>query len=250
MPDWLVLASQTDGIGWVAAAAFMAGLVRGFSGFGTAMVFLPVAGQFVPPVWAVVVLVIMDAFGPLPNLPRAWRDADLPDLRRLLLATFVMLPLGLLVLNVVSEEVFRSVVGGVALLLLVCLVAGLRYRGTLRASMVYGIGAVGGFLGGAAGMPGPPIIFFYMASPLGPATIRGNTMLYLYGFDLMLIGLLALSGGLVAQAVGLGLIMAMPLMLGNLLGAAIFRPERERLYRSAAYLIIAVSALSGLPIWG
>ena len=35
-----------DGFYWILTAAFVAGVVRGFSGFGSAMVFLPLAGQF------------------------------------------------------------------------------------------------------------------------------------------------------------------------------------------------------------
>jgi hypothetical protein len=47
----------------------------------------------------------------------------------------------------------------------------------------------------------------------------------------------------------LGLILALPVMLANMAGAAIFRPERERIYRAAAYVIIAAAAISGLPLW-
>ena len=36
----------SDGFYWIFTAALVAGVVRGFSGFGSAMVFLPVAGQF------------------------------------------------------------------------------------------------------------------------------------------------------------------------------------------------------------
>ena len=36
-------------MGWLILAALLAGLVRGFSGFGTAMVFLPIASQYLTP---------------------------------------------------------------------------------------------------------------------------------------------------------------------------------------------------------
>ena len=59
------------------------GLVRGFAGFGTAMVYLPVAGQILPPFEALTTLMVMDLIGPLPNLPRAFRISDRPDILRL-----------------------------------------------------------------------------------------------------------------------------------------------------------------------
>ena len=47
-----------------------------------------------------------------------------------------------------------------------------------------------------------------------------------------------------------GAILVFPYMLANVIGAKIFRPEAEKTYRFAAYAIIAVSAIRGLPIWG
>ena len=49
---------------------------------------------------------------------------------------------------------------------------------------------------------------------------------------------------------GLGLALAVPNLMGNWLGGWLFRPDREQLYRAAAYLAIALAALSGLPLWG
>ena len=54
----------TDGFYKILTAAFVAGVVHGFSGFGSAMVFLPVAGQFLLPIFALTALTVMDASGP------------------------------------------------------------------------------------------------------------------------------------------------------------------------------------------
>jgi len=98
---------STDGLIWMICAALVAGIVRGFAGFGTAMIFLPVAGQFLSPFWAITVLTVMDIFGPLPLVRRAWRDAHRPDLRRLTIAMVITLPLALMVLSHIDPQVFR-----------------------------------------------------------------------------------------------------------------------------------------------
>ena len=61
---------------------------------------------------------------------------------------------------------------------------------------------------------------------------------------------LLLMGLLDARALVIGLIITIPYLLANLVGAAIFRPEAEKTYRYVAYAIIGVSAIRGLPIWG
>ncbi|MBS0123151.1 sulfite exporter TauE/SafE family protein [Thetidibacter halocola] len=249
MPDALAQAFSTPGLAWVALAALVAGTVRGFAGFGTAMVFLPVAGQVLSPLAALVALVVMDAAGPVPNLPRAWRDGQPADIARLMLGMTLALPFGLMLLALLDPTQFRIIVSVIALTLVTCLVLGLRYRGRLRPPMVYGIGGVSGILGGVAGIPGPPVILFYMASPLPAAAIRANTMMFLFLFDLVFLSMLGVRGSLNLDMVLLGVTLMAPVVLGNVVGAAIFRPERERAYRIAAYVIITASALSGLPFW-
>jgi len=74
------------------AAATVAGLVRGFSGFGTAMVYLPVAGQILTPFEALTTLLIMDLIGALPNIPQAFRTGHPADIMRLSLGALLTLP--------------------------------------------------------------------------------------------------------------------------------------------------------------
>ncbi|MDP5335334.1 MAG: TSUP family transporter [Paracoccaceae bacterium] len=249
MPDALGAALAFDGLGWLIAGTLLAGFVRGFSGFGTALVFMPVAGQLMPPIWALTVLVVMDVFGPLPNLPRARRDGNPREVALLSIAMIIALPLGLMVLASIRPELFRYAVSTLALLVPILLLAGLRYRGPLSAPILLGTGGVSGFLGGVVGVPGPPVILLYLASTRLAAQVRANILIYLFVFDIVLIAVLALQDRLEAVPVILGLLLALPVMLANMAGAAIFRPERERHYRAAAYVIIAAAAISGLPVW-
>ncbi len=246
MPEIAAEALAIGGIGWVFAVAFLAGIVRGFAGFGTAMIFLPVATRVVEPVWAIIILMVMDAIGPLPMIPRALRDGHPRDLMRLFAGTVVALPAGLAVLFWVDPAVFRIAVSVLSLALLVLLVGGVRYRGILNPPLVYATGGVGGFLGGAVGIPGPPVILLYMASPHPAQVIRANATAYLYAFDLLVLASFAVLGRLWGVPLALGLLAALPYLAGNALGWWIFRPGYERLYRAVAYGIIAASALSGL----
>ncbi|MCP4819343.1 MAG: sulfite exporter TauE/SafE family protein [Shimia sp.] len=247
MPDLLYQALALEGLAWVALAAFVAGIVRGFSGFGTALIYLPVAAQVMPPLWTILSLAAMDIIAPAIHIPGALRKGHPRDLMRLMGGVCLLLPVGLWVLTRVDPDLFRYAVSLLTLGMLVVLVSGLRYRGAVTPPMVWGIGGAGGFLGGAAGLPGPPVILFYMASPHSPTVVRANTTAYLFFYDLLLIAVLLVLGGFEPLAFVIGLALAVPALAGNLLGAALFHPSREKLYRGVAYLVIAGAALSGLP---
>ncbi len=238
------------GLAVILFAAFLGGVVRGFSGFGTALIFLPLSTPYLGPFGALIGLTIMDIFGPLPNLRRAWHDVHRKDLMRLVVGCALLLPVGLWVLTKVEPEVFRYAVSLLALFMLAVLILGLRYHGHVGRGMVAGIGAAAGFLGGVAGLPGPAVILFYMSRPVPVEVIRATILLFLFAFDFLLLGYLTGMGRITWSAMSLGFVLAVPNLVGNWLGGWLFRPDREKLYRAAAYLAIALAALSGLPLWG
>ena len=159
------------------------------------------------------------------------------------------LPLGIAILTIVPGDVFRYAVSVAALVLLALLVSGFRYGGPMTQPLVLGTGALGGFMGGATGLAGPPVIMLYMASPLPPQTIRANTYLYLYFADMLLIATLLVGGLMLASAVTTGLLLVPIYLMAIAAGAAIFNPKAERIYRAVAYLVILGSAVSSLPLF-
>lgn len=249
MPDILSQALATPGLVWLALAIFVAGLVRGFSGFGSALIIMPVASSVLSPFAALAFLTTVELFGPIPNLPNALRMGRKREAALLIFGAALSMPLGLILLSQMSAEVFSWIVSLVVLCLLVILISGWRYTGALSQSGVTAIGALGGFCAGFAGLPGPPVIMFYMSSVTQIAVIRANFLLYLLGIDVLMIAALVYLDALDVTAILLGLILMLPYILANAIGAQFFNPKAERSYRTVAYIIIAISAMLGLPIW-
>ena len=252
MPEFLsplLDASQAEGIVFLCFGVALAGLIRGFSGFGTALIYLPFAGQVLSPFEALTTLIIMDLIGPLPLVPQMWRKSHPRDVLRLVGGMAVLLPVGLYVLSLIAPEIFRYLVSGITMVLLILLVSGVRYPGELKKYMIWMAGGFGGFLAGVAGLPGPPVILLYMASQHAVAVVRANIFLYLLLTDIFMLVVLWLYGELIPSAIWIGLVIAPVYLLANVVGAAIFRPEFERGYRILAYIVIGCAAVSGLPIW-
>ncbi|MEM9031574.1 MAG: TSUP family transporter [Pseudomonadota bacterium] len=235
---------------WLVSAALAAGLVRGFTGFGTGLVYLPVAAQILPPFQAIATIIAMDLIGPVPNLKGAWSRVNRQHLGRLLLGLALFFPIGLWALALAAPEIFRVLVAGVTLLMVVLLLSGVRYRRGLSPRAVFATGAAGGLLGGVAGLPGPPVILTYMAGPHRAETVRATTMLYLWGFDVLAVAVFLIAGLAPQGVLLLGFLLTVPNLAGNVLGGRLFRPGHERLYRGVALSILTASAVSALPIWG
>jgi hypothetical protein len=249
MPDLLGPALATPGLGWLVLAVCIAGLVRGFAGFGSAMIIMPVASSVLSPVEAVVFVIAAELIGPLPNLPAAWRDGAPRDVGLLVAGAVLALPFGVWALSTMDAVVFGWGVSISVIILLGLTASGWRLRGGLTRRLTMAAGALGGFMTGFAGMPGPPVIMLYMASTLPAAVIRANFLLYLVMLDILLFALLGALGMLDGSVVVLGLLVGIPNLIANMIGARLFDPSAERFFRVIAYLVIAASAIVGLPLW-
>lgn len=242
-------ALATEGLWILVVAVIAAGLVRGFSGFGSAMIIMPAAAAVLSPVEAVIFVSGCELLGPLPNLRAAWRDAARWDVGRLMLGAVLALPFGVWWLAYVDPTVFGWGVSIIVLVLLGLVMTGWRFQGTLTRSMTIGAGGIGGFMTGLSGIPGPPVIMLYMASTLPIKVIRANFLLYLLGIDVVLIPLLMATGLMEWSVFLLGLMVGLVNVVANAAGARLFNPDAERLFRAVAYMIIAASAILGLPLW-
>lgn len=237
-------------LGWLFLGSILAGLVRGFSGFGTAMVFLPFAASVMSPIWAITVMIVMDFIAPLIMAPRTIKDCQVRDVLRLGIGCLIGLPIGVQLLLLFAPETFRYFVSTSTFILLILLVTGIRFRGKLTQPMVYGAGGLGGVLGGAVGLAGPPVIMLYLASPLPPKIVRANNFLFLLIADILLLGVYVFQDILYKTPLILGVFVTFTYFAGIVVGTWAFNPEKERIYRIVAYIIIAMSAFLGLPFLG
>ena len=249
MPEALITALGTPGLVLLMLAIGVAGIVRGFTGFGTALIFVPVAGIFLPPAVVIGVIVVTGIFSTGALLPRAWGQASRAEVGLLALAALVTVPLGIWLLEQLDALTIRWIVAIVAGLTLTALVSGWRFSGRVSRPGLAGIGGAAGVVGGLTGLTGPVVILFYLAGQSAAQTVRANTILFLAALDVVIVVNLFLRGAIASETVWLALILGVPYFTTTMIGQSLFDPHRERLYRWAAYGVIGLAVVTGLPLW-
>jgi len=249
MPDILEQVWATPGLFWLIFAISMAGIVRGFAGFGTALIFVPVAGIFLAPQTVIGVITMTGIASTAALLPRAWKQAHRREVGLLALAAVFTVPVGLWLLGLMDRETIRWIIAAVAAITLGALLAGWRFSGNVRLLGLLAIGGVAGVIGGLTGLTGPVVILFYLAGQSTAQYVRANTILFLAALDVVVVSNLVSRQSMGWDVVALALTLAVPYFITSLIGQALFDPRHERLYRAVAYAVIALALVSGLPIW-
>lgn len=248
MPDALGLALATPGLVWMLATIAAAGLVRGFTGFGTAMVFVPVGTQFLPVADVVFLMSATGIFSTLALFPPAWREADKAEVSALAIAAAVTVPVGLWLMTQIDAVSLRWIATTVIAATLVAVITGWRWQGRLGWPGRFAVGGAAGAIGGMTGLTGPVVIVFYLANARDVRKVRANTIVFLGVLDVVIVANLLFGGLAGAETIWLAGLLSLPYFCTTLIGKALFDPRHERLYRWLAYTVIALALISGLPV--
>lgn len=126
----------------ICLAAALAGIVRGFTGFGAALGFIPIASSIVEPWKAVVFLFVIDSVTTLPLIPNAVRHCTWREIIPLTLGAMVTVPLGAFFLLSVDPTALRSALAALALGAVTTLASGWRYQSLPSPALQAAVGAV------------------------------------------------------------------------------------------------------------
>jgi uncharacterized protein len=233
----------------LATVAFIGGLARGFSGFGTAMIFVPVAGAAIGPVMAAPVLILMDGIGSLPLLPPAWRNGDRAAVLLMSAGALCTVPVGAWLLTRSNPIALRWGVCVTILGLVGLLASGWRYRLTPHRAVTAGVGVISGLLTGVAQIGGPPAVAYWLGGASESGHVRANMVLFLALSELQAAVIYGFAGLFSLKTAILALVCGPAFVLGLLLGRRMFGLAAPATFRRVCYGLITVAAIVGMPLF-
>jgi uncharacterized protein len=239
-----------DPMVWVAIGiAALSGLVRGFSGFGSALIYVPLMAAMFGPRVAAGTLLLIDFVAGTPFAIGARRDGDWRDLIPISIAAAIGVPFGTYALLFADPVTLRWIISALVLGLLAVLLSGWRYRGAPSLPVKSGVGFLAGLGAGAVQVGGPFVIIYWLSSKSPPVTIRANLLIYFVLNGAALLIAYSIQGVLTAPIIAFALLLGPPFWLAMAIGARFFRGSSDHLYRNVAYVIVAAAALISLPLF-
>ncbi len=232
----------------ICAIAFVSGTARGFSGFGSALIFMPLASSLASPRLVAALLLIIDFVAAAPLLPNAWREADRKATAVIVVGALIGVPLGTYFLSRLDPVTTRWIISCFVIALLILLISGWRYRGRDYVLLSTGVGALSGSCSGLAQTGGPPIVGYWLGRPVPTKIARANILLYFGACDSFSAISYAVSGLINRDALLFALVVGPVYAIGVRCGALLFGRASERLFRGICYVLIALAVIFGLPV--
>jgi len=232
---------------WVAfAAASVAGLLRGFAGFGSAMLMAPVFAILFGSAEMVATIVTMELAISFHLFPPARRECDWAVVAPMTIAACIAMPLGLWLLVSLDRGLLTRIVSALVAGFALVMLAGWRWRGMRGAIPSAVVGTISGAMMATTSVGGPPVLLYMLSSQDSPATVRANAIMYYFATQLVLLALMFATGIAGVPALVRAAVLFPFMLAGSWLGVRLFRGADEMFYRRIALGLLLVVGLFGL----
>ena len=228
------------------AVGALAGLVRGYTGFGAALVLTPLLSVVVGTQEAAATTILLTGLTSLQQVPGARRTADWRTVVPLSIGALLTIPAGTWALAALDPATMRRAVAMVVIGFSLLLASGWRYRGPTPPAATVAVGMTSGVLTGAAGIGGPPVVIWTLAGTADAATARATFILF-FGVTLVAaVPPLVWAGLATADTAWRCAAMAPAFMGATWAGGRLFRAAPDRLFRRAALGVLFLSGAAAL----
>ena len=230
----------------VVAVIFAATLIRSAFGFGEALVAVPLLALLIPIEVATPLAVLYSITVAAVVVLQDWHKIHIDSAWRLVLSTFVGIPLGLVLLMAVPEALVKVTLGVVIIVFSAYCLAGSGHMQlkTDRSAWLFGFAA--GVLGGAYGMNGPPLVVYGALRRWSPEHFRATLQGYFLPASLVGMAGYWLAGLWVPAVTRYYLICLLPAVAAIFLGRAINQRLKGRsfvVYVHVGLILIGVALL-------
>ena len=242
----LLLADPSGVLIWAGLTAFAAGLMRGFAGFGSAILMAPVFAVLLGPVYMVPLVASIEIPMGVMLFLGARRQVEWKFVAPLAAIAIAAMPVGIWLLVSLDSGVITKAVSIIVLLFVAVLITGWRYRGPRPLALTLGIGGFSGAMMATTAVGGPPILLYMLAASMPAATIRANIVAYylLTGFVLATMVVLAAPTG--GAALADAVVLQPVILASSWIGSRLAGKAVDRTYRWIAYIFLSAAGLIGL----
>ncbi|MBT5266061.1 MAG: sulfite exporter TauE/SafE family protein [Rhodospirillaceae bacterium] len=228
------------------AVTLLAGAVRGFTGFGAAMIFVPPVSVLLSPAVGVLLLFFVDGFITMPMVVGAARRCRWGEVLPIVAGASLTAPFGAMVLASADPGLLAKALAVIVLLAVGLLASGWRYTRALPKMAVVGVGATAGFTGTLASLYGPPIVLFWLGGTADASTVRANLITF-FGLSMVISGASFWLSDLFTWEVTIMGVWLIPVYgVALWFGAKGFGLASEKLYRYGALGVAGIMSAASL----
>lgn len=155
----------------------VAGVVRGYTGFGAALIIIPIVGHVYTPLTAITFHVLIEMPTLLVLLPMAIKNYDRQLVNGAIMRLFIIVPIGIYFISSFSEEILHVMIGIIVVLAAILMWLGVPIRFAHTTWFFNFACFFSGLCQGLVGLGGPPVVTTLLGRQDNNSKTRSNIII-------------------------------------------------------------------------
>ena len=233
-------------IWYVMPIVIFAAVVRGYSGFGFAVIAVVGLNFFFEPKQSVAIVLSLDLLCSINLWKQAIKQADFPVLKKLAIGAILGIPIGYCFLLFIPAEILKLLICIAILGLALLLFSSFRPFDASKNSTKIGFGLASGAGTASASIGGPMVVYYMLSSHLNTSSQRATMILFFIASEGLAVISLIVGGQTDSTLLNALLILIIPTLISVKYGQHLFNKKPPESLKSFALPIMVIVAVVGM----
>ena len=230
----------------IALVVIFSGFLRGFIGFGSGLLMIPILSYFYSPVFAMVFNIVIEIPATIYLTFVGIKKANLKEITPMMATMMLTIPFGTIFLVSVDEQIIKTLMSILLIFFVILIGSGWRIKSTITKYVLVLGGAISGLMQGATGMGGPPYVTVLLSKNDSDEVARANILVITSGLVISAIMSLYYFGLFTKDILFTGAITAPVYVFATYIGTRFFNFSGNKYYRNSSLTALGIVGVATL----
>jgi uncharacterized membrane protein YfcA len=208
------------------------GFIRGFLGFGSGLITIPILSYLYSPVFAMVFNIAIEIPATIYLTYVGAKSCKFKEISPMFFAMMLTIPIGTIFLVSVNEQLIKIIMSILVIFFVLLIASGWKLKATVTKYVLTISGVISGLMQGATGMGGPPYATVLLSKGDSDNVTRGNILIMSTGIVISAIISFYMFNLFTKELLLTGLITSPIYILATYTGTKFFDLSGNRYYRN------------------
>ena len=216
------------------------GFIRGFLGFGSGLITIPILSFIYSPIFAVVFNIIIEVPTTIYLTFSGIRNCKFKEIAPMFFSMMLMIPIGTIFLISIDEHIIKILMSILVIFFVVLIASGWRLKTTITKYVLIIGGTVSGLMQGSTGMGGPPFATIILSKGDNNKVTRGNILIMSSGVVISAVISMYFFNLFSFELLFTGMLASPIYILASYIGSLYFNSSGKKYFRNISLLALGV----------
>ena len=230
----------------IAVVVVFSGFLRGFIGFGSGLLMVPILSYFYSPIFAMVFNIVIEIPATIYLTFVGAKKCNFKEISPMMFTMMLTIPFGTVFLVSIDEQVIKILMSILLIFFVILIAIGWRIKATITRYVLVLGGIISGLMQGATGMGGPPYVTVLLSKNDSDEVARANILVITSGLVISAIISLYYFGLFTKNIFLTGIVTAPIYVFSTYLGSKFFNHSGNKYFRNSSLIALGIVGIATL----